>query len=229
MISKEEENMIEAVGWTLTCHSPMEMEHEDGSTVTGVNTCRIIIEDAIKEYKEMKEDEAREAEESKKAEATSSLNLEDINGMEILEFLNDQIDNNDDLCDVSLDTPLEFEEQGVSKNTDGELMYSLNFTAYYNNWGTDQPIQGNKIKITNKSIYVLVGEAFEGDGSDEEIENLLREWLKTHKFQSRDNVKGEFESAIKHNIMRLELVKLNDTELMDEVIENLNKARALMK
>jgi len=214
--------MIEAVGWTLTCHSPMEMQHEDGSTVEGVHPCRIIIKDAIEEYHEMKRQEAIEAERAKKAEATKSLNLESINGCEIIDFLNDAMENDDALCDISLDGPLEFESQCIEE---GE--YQLSFTAYFNNWGTYQAQDGQMIKIGHEGVVVWLGEAFEGDGSDDAIEEAIVNWLKTHEF--RTDSKEQFQYLVESAAERLGKVQFNEPDDMDTVIRIITEAKSYMK
>jgi len=223
-----EEEILKEMGWTIVCQSPHEIEHEDGSSASGSAT-QAVIDSIVEEYHLMKKEEAELAEEAKKAEATSSLNLEDINGMEILNFLNEQIDRGDELCDVSLETPLEFESQDLAEISDGEQMYELRFTSYFNNWGEYQPIPGNLIQITNDSVKAVVGEPFEGDGSEDDIEEVLREWLKTHKFQPKEILSGEFNGIVTMARNFLEDIDLSDTEAMDRVIEDLQKARTLMK
>jgi hypothetical protein len=170
-----------------------------------------------------------EKSEPKEPSPLVSLNLEDINGIEILQFLESQIDDNEDLSDISLNTPLEFEEQSVGETRDGELMYSLSFKCYFNNWGTHQPIDGNEIQITNNGVRVLVGEAFEGDGSDDELEEILTEWLKTHKFQSNQLVKDEFFKLTNYVSNDLYHLEFDDKERIQTLINKLVEAKNLMK
>lgn len=220
-----QEEMLNAMGWTTVCESPHELEHEDGSTATG-QSAQIMVDAIIEEYKEMKADEAIEAVENKKAEATKDLDLNAINGSEILEFLSEQLRNNDDLCDVSLNGPFEFEGQFYD---DDKGIYTLYFTAYFNNWGEDQAEGGNSIRITNDSVRVLVGEPFEGDGSDEELENVLREWLKTHEFTSEESIKEIFEYKVNMCKEKLGEVTFKSKGLLDVIINELQEAKKLMK
>lgn len=105
--------------------------------------------------------------------------LEYINGYEILEFLNKEIMENDDLCDISPCGPFIFEGQVLEND-----IYNLSFTAFFNNWGEHQPINGNEIVIyKNGLVKVLLDEPFEGDGSDDELENILLPWLANHTFK----------------------------------------------
>jgi hypothetical protein len=222
MISQEEESIIEEMGWSLVCHSPMEMEHSDGSTAKGVSTCKLVIKDAIKEYHEMKAEQAEEAEKAEKASATASLNLETINGREILEFLTDAVRNDDDLCDISPGGPFEFESQLIEEDE-----YKLYFTAYFNNWGTDQAQESQVIKIGPKGVVVWLGEAFEGDGSDEAMEESITKWLKTHEF--RTDSKEQFGYLIESARERLGKVQFNEPDDMDTVMSIIAEAKSYMK
>lgn len=219
MISQEEEKMIEAMGWTLVCQSPMEMEHEDGSSVSGANTCRVIIKDAIEEYHDMKKEEAEEKEREEKASATKSLNLENINGREILEFLTDAVRNDDDLCDISPEGPFDFENQEIEE---GE--YKLYFTAYYR---TGQAQESQVIKIGPKGVAVWLGEVFDGDGSDEAIEEAITNWLITHTF--RTDSKEQFGYLIESARERLGKVQLNEPDDMNTVMDIITEAKSYMK
>lgn len=158
-----------------------------------------------------------------------SINLENINGVEILEFLNGQIRDNEDLCDISLCAPLKFEKQSLGKERAGELMYSLSFSAYHNNWGTDQLMEGNEIQITSKKVKVLVVEPFEGDGSDEELENVLLEWIKTRKFKSNKDIKKEFYKLTNYVSNDLYHLEYDDKERIEKLIKKLVDAKELMK
>ena len=46
-----EENMLENLGWTITCESPFEMEHEDGSSATG-QAAYIVKSELISNYED---------------------------------------------------------------------------------------------------------------------------------------------------------------------------------
>jgi hypothetical protein len=229
MISQEEEKMIEAMGWTLVCHSPMEMEHTDGSTATGVHTCKLVIKDTIEEYHEMKRQEAIEAERAKKAEATKSLNLESINGREIIDFL-DSVRMHDEeeyeLYDCSV-SGFKFDSQSIRKVTKGEHKYILNFTGVFNNWGHDQDEPGQEIIITKSGVQVRLGEPFEGDGSEEAIEEILTKWLKTHTFSNDSEEK--FDAILREAYETLGGVGFGNKEELQTVIEKLEDAYTYMK
>lgn len=226
MISQEEEKMIEAVGWSITCHSPFEMEHTDGSEARGYAACEPIIKDAIEEYHEMKKEEAIEAEKAKKAAAVESLNLETINGTEIIEFLENARTNGEEeyeLYDCSV-SGFKYDSQEIKKGK-----YHLYFTGVFNNWGHDQDEPGQEIIISDKGVEVRVGEPFDSDGSDEMIEEVLTKWLKTHKFESEASIQKKFLKLHKKASEGLFYVKFDNKKLMRKTIEQLEEAYTLMK
>ena len=152
------------------------------------------------------------------------INLEEINGNEILEFLNNHLSDNEDLYDISLNGPLEFENQEITNRC-----YILEFSAYYNNWGTYQLIPGMEILITDDKVELLLDEPFEGDGSDEALEEVLVEWLATHKFLLKNANDLKFEGMIAFCREQLSQISIVDTEKMEKIIDELKEARSLMK
>ena len=72
--------------------------------------------------------------------------LEQINGNEIIEFLNKQTRDSEDFEDtnICLDSFV-FVDQETT-----ETKYRLYFDLDYNNWGTDQTIEGNSITIDSE-------------------------------------------------------------------------------
>lgn len=152
------------------------------------------------------------------------IDVESINGSEILKFLEEQIDDNEDLCDVSVDTPLEFVSQEVKNGK-----YTLKFNAYYNNWGTDQLIEDNKLYIENGKVDFRLQEPFESDGSESALEEVLEHWLKTHKFQSKDELSVKWHGMVHFCCESLEQLTFDDTKRMEHIIEELTEARSLMK
>lgn len=224
MISQEEEKMIEAVGWSLVCHSPMEMEHEDGSTATGVNTCKLVIKNAIEEYHEMKEEEAIEAEKAEKAKAVESLNLETINGTEIIDFLeNARHSDDEELCDCNI-SGFKYDSQEIKNGK-----YHLYFAGKLNNWGHIQYESGQEIIISDKGVKVSVGEPFDSEGSDVFIEKALIKWLKTHSFESNSSIEKKFYKVKQQAFEKLGEIKFADKNEMEKVIEKLEKAYTYMK
>lgn len=151
------------------------------------------------------------------------LNLEEINGNEIIDFLNKASMNNKSLTHISMSSnSFVFENQEIEDDS-----YKLYFTASYNNWGTDQEIKENQIIINKKGIAVYVGEPFEGDGTDEKIENVLNEWLKKHKF---DNAYEEkFYALIKDAYEQLPNISVGSNKEIQQVIDTLIKAQTYIK
>ena len=147
-----------------------------------------------------------------------------INGYEILDFLSKELSNqdNDILCGVSIGGPLIFKSHKVSGDK-----YVLIFSGFFNNWGTDQEIEDNYITITKTMVRVELSEPFDGDGSDEAIEEILIKWLPTHKFD--DSVVEKFYYGLADVIEKLDDIKFEDVNKLDEIISNLVKLKSTMK
>lgn len=146
--------------------------------------------------------------------------LESINGYEIIEFMNtEKVD--DALCDVSLSGPFEFVSQRMWNGA-----YELEFKSFFNNWGTDMD-EYNTIRIKRDNLTVSCGEAHEGDGSDEELEEVLNEWIVNHKFDN--DPESKFRSTMKEVYDRLPEISFNDKERLQELIDKLVKAKTYMK
>lgn len=160
------------------------------------------------------------------------INLREINGYEIINFLNNLSINSNELCDVSIvQNSFVFESQKIiedKKMAEGrDESYVLKFSASYNNWGTDQIIPGNEIRIHNKGVQVDVGEPFEGDGTDEALEQAIEEWLKTHKFDP--NSEEKFYAILSDAYEQLPGISLESKDELQEVIDTLVKAKTYMK
>jgi len=224
MISQEDEKKIEAVGWSIVCHSPFEMEHEDGGEAKGKVACEAVIKAALEEYKDMKEEEVEEAEKAKKASATSSLNLENINGREIIDFLEGAIhDEEYDLYDCSV-SGFKFDSQEVNI-----VEYRLHFTGVFNNWGHDQDKEGQEIIINEDGITVRLGEPFEGDGSEEALEEVLTNWIKTHTFSKNSEVQELFDGILREAYQSLGEIGFENKKELKTVINKLEDAYTYMK
>ena len=229
MIKTTQEEILEAMGWTITCNSVLEIEHEDGSSASG-KAVNPLIDSIIEDYKIMKANEAVAAVFNTKLEATKDLDLNSINGNEIIDFLNSKLKDRYEeeeeeemysFIDLSI-SGFKFDGQ---KTKDDE--YVLDFIGVYNNWGTDQDIDGNSIHIGKNGVRVRVEEPFEGDGSDEVIENVLTKWLKTHTFSSSPQIKY-FELVNKAQD-KLGDTAFNSPSKMQDVINLLIEAKTYMK
>lgn len=151
-----------------------------------------------------------------------NVNIKSINGKEILDFLNNLDFNTEELDDVSCKKPFIFENQKL-----GNERYRLTFSAHYNNWGTYQLIEDNFIEILEDRVIVVLEEPFEGDGSDEVLENLLTKWLETHKFNT--NYVNHFDALVLLTTQILSNCKYGDIKAIDTAINTLTNAKTLIK
>lgn len=150
-------------------------------------------------------------------------NLQEINGNEIIDFLNSLSDDeHEELFDVSCSPPYTFEKQKIDNDK-----YTLKFSAIYNNWGTDQEIDGNCVYITKDNLWLGLSEPFDGDSSSDVLKKILTTWISKHKF-STDN-KEKYESKIEDSRELLTKVSYGDIDILDEVIKNLTEAKTLIK
>ncbi|MEK6829112.1 MAG: hypothetical protein AABY15_03215 [Nanoarchaeota archaeon] len=217
-----EEEILKEMGWTIVCQSPYEIEHEDGSTARGQST-QIVIDGIVADYHAMKAEEEEEEKLNKKLEATKDLNLTLINGNEIIAFLNKESKDNEDWDDISISSgSFVFEGQRLEKG-----IYTLGFTGSYNNWGEEQDIDGNYIEISNKGVKVKLMEPFEGDGTDDVLEEALTNWLKTHKFDSNPDKK--FIDIVTKAHKELGQVRFTSKKELQQVIDQLIEAKTYMK
>jgi hypothetical protein len=151
------------------------------------------------------------------------LELKEINGNEIIDFLNKASMNNKNLTHISMSSnSFVFENQKIEDDS-----YKLYFTASYNRWGTDQEIKKNQIIINKKGIAVYVGEPFEGDGTDEKIENVLNEWLETHKFDTM--IEERFYALLHDAYEQLPSISFESKEGLQKIIDTLVKAQTFIK
>jgi len=150
------------------------------------------------------------------------INLEIINGNEIIDFINKSYEDNDDLDDCSLGFPLTFESQRIFNGR-----YELRFMSHYNNWGTLQPISDNVISIDEEgNIIAGLEEAFESDESAEVLEDIIKKWLPTHVFSDQSE---KYYKLIDEVYKEIPDLLINNINLMDIVIQKLVEAKSLMK
>ena len=55
MTNDQEELILEEMGWTIECHSPFEIRHEDGSFAS-MQAAYMVVPEIIEEWKEMQDD-----------------------------------------------------------------------------------------------------------------------------------------------------------------------------
>ena len=150
-------------------------------------------------------------------------NPKEINGNEIIDFLNKETRDNDDLCDISPSPDsFIFESQELKGNK-----YTLRFTASFNNWGTDQDIPGNAVHITKDKVWLSLEEPFEGDGTDRKLSEVLTKWLKTHEFDSFSEEK--FYSILSDAYEQLPGISFESKKELQKIIDTLVKAQTYMK
>lgn len=151
------------------------------------------------------------------------MKLEEINGNEIISFLNEQSKNNDDLCDIGISSgSFVFVSQKIESGK-----YTLEFIGDYNNWGTEQKIYGNALYIIKDKVWFSLNEPFDGDVTAEELEAILVPWLKIHKFDSNPEVK--FKGMIQFAREELCEVTFKDKKLLQKIIDELIEAKSYMK
>jgi hypothetical protein len=151
------------------------------------------------------------------------MDINKINGNEIIEFLNSLDMDSDKLFDISTSKPFVFKSQEINGDT-----YELNFAAHFNNWGTFQEISDNILIITSDgNLSLHLNEPFEGDGSADILEDFLTEWIKTHTFDT-DYV-NHFNSLVLSTNQILSNCEYGDFKTIDVAIKNLTKAKTLIK
>jgi hypothetical protein len=152
-----------------------------------------------------------------------NINLNTINGNEIIDFLNKLSNDNYVLEDMNIDRgTFKFIEQSIYKN-----IYNLDFSVDYNNWGEGQELSGNSIQVTKEGIHVFLDEPLEDCGAEEFIEKQLEQWLKNHKFKS--NSEDEWKYILQEAYDKLSQIDFKDVKAMDEIINMLIKAKTYMK
>lgn len=146
--------------------------------------------------------------------------LTKINGKEIIDFLNEVTTRDDDaLEDISMEGGgFVFESQGIK---DG--VYTLYFTASYNNWGTSQDIFGNQLKTDCKKAWFHLEEPFDGDGTDDDLAEVLIPWLKNHTFL--DNKQEQFLVCIALAHADLREVTFENNAALEGIIAKLVEAQ----
>jgi len=151
------------------------------------------------------------------------MNINEINGNEIIDFLNSLDMDLDELSDISTSKPFIFESQKVQDNK-----YELKFAAHFNNWGTYQEIGDNKLIINaDGGLILYLDEPFDGDGSADVLEKKLTEWIKTHTFDN--NHVNHFNALVILTSQILSNCEYGNVNAIDSAIKNLTKAKTLIK
>ena len=149
-------------------------------------------------------------------------NLKEINGNEIIDFLNTLNTDEYPVDDISIELKsFVFEGQRVEKDR-----YILDFTASYNNWGTSQDIHDNQLIIKEDNLWFSLEEPFDGDGTSDTLEIILEKWIQSHLFSGQDEL---FNSKMEEVYELLPQIALTDVKGMDNIINILTEAKSLMK
>ena len=151
--------------------------------------------------------------------------LEVINGVEIIDFLNKvDVKNEDEFGDTNLSRPLTFTKQEI---VEGKL--KIYFDCYYNNWGTDQLLYDNCIYINKNEVWVGLVEPLEGDGTDDIIKDLVVDFIANHKFKNQEELKSEFYDLMSDILTYTCDIQYYEIKRMDTLLEMVTKAKSLMK
>ena len=156
------------------------------------------------------------------------MELEKINGNEIVDFLNHLTEENDEphyeynICTNSF----RFVDQQI-ENENGIQVYVLYFTVDYNNWGEDQEIDNNRVVIDRVGVKIKFEDPIEGSGAEEFFEDFLTNWLKKHVFHYAPE--EQFDGQMREIYEKMPEIDFSNTKAMDELIKDLQKARSLMK
>jgi len=103
--------------------------------------------------------------------ANFNFNLSDIDGNQIIDYLNKNYDGS-----------IELVRQEIIKKPNGTF-YRLFFSR---EWYRGDIYYENYLAIDKDGINVYSDEPWEGNEDDEEMETLLSEWLKTYTFEKID-------------------------------------------
>lgn len=156
--------------------------------------------------------------------------LSEINGNEIIDFLNSKF--KDDAYDDTMlcINSFKFGEQ-ILKEHNGSLVYRLRFDVAWNNWGRHDVIGHNVLYITHDKVWVSFEDPVSGDGTEDVVVGLLKEWLPTHTFsQNNKEIYQQLVDDIQDDMVMINFYDLEETPaIIDEIIEKLTKAKTYIK
>lgn len=154
-------------------------------------------------------------------------NLKEINGFEIIDFLN-QVDINkeEEFGDTNLSRPLIYKHQVIVDNK-----LNIYFDCYFNNWGTDQLVEDNYISISNtrNKVTVSLDEPLEGDGTDDMLSELVEKFITSYKFKTKDELKLEFNALVEDIKILANSIQYGKPESLDKLSDLVTKAKTLSK
>lgn len=162
--------------------------------------------------------------------------LSQINGNEIIDYLNEQRKSDDcPFDDTMIADNFFFNEQKVVIDNNC-IVYTLSFHTFWNNWGKRTEVDGiiyishNKTRYENK-VWVWFGEPIEGDGTEDVVVALLSNWLPSHKFsEANDELYTNLMQDIQDDMVLIyEPDGQTTIDIIDGIIENLTKAKSYIK
>lgn len=150
--------------------------------------------------------------------AKFNFNLSDIDGNQIIEYLKKNYDGS-----------IEFVSQEISTGYQDKQFYRLYFSRTWNNWGHLSDFDANYLAIDNDGIEVFFDEPWEGGGDDEEVEEILIEWLKTYTFEKID-YKSKFDKSMLEVYEEVldKIDRKTSPEEIDAIIEKLKLAKTYL-
>jgi hypothetical protein len=161
--------------------------------------------------------------------------LSEINGNEIIDYLNEQLKSDDLPFDgTMISGDFVFDSQQILKKND-VLTYTLSFKTFWNNWGKDTVVYGviyiSHQKINENIIWAWFDDPVGGDGTEGVVVELLTKWLPTHKFsETNEELYTNLIQDIQDDMV---LIYTPDgkttTDIIDEIIEKLTKAKSYIK
>ncbi len=161
--------------------------------------------------------------------------LTDINGNEIINYLNEQRQSDENpFYDTMICGNFFFDSRNLVKKN-GVLTYTLSFYTYWNNWGDGIEVDG-KIYISQQNtgenkIWAWFDDPVGGDGTDRIVVELLTKWLPTHTFsENNDELYTNLMQDIQDDIILIYEPDAKTTpEVIDGIIEKLQKAKSYIK
>jgi hypothetical protein len=161
--------------------------------------------------------------------------LSEINGNEIIDYLNEQLKSDDlPFDDTMISGDFVFDSQQILKKND-VLTYTLSFKTFWNNWGKDTEVDGviyiNHQKTNENKIWAWFDDPVGGYGTEGVVVELLTKWLPTHKFsETNEELYTNLIQDIQDDMV---LIYTPDgkttTDIIDEIIEKLTKAKSYIK
>lgn len=141
--------------------------------------------------------------------------LSDIDGNQIIDYLNKNYDGS-----------IEFVRQEIVDEYGNGVFYRLFFSR---EWYRGDIYYDNYLAIDDEGIYVYSDEPWEGNDDDDDMENLLSEWLKTYTFE-KINYKEKFDRLmleVYEDIMD-RIDKKTSPEQIDAIIEKLKISKTYL-